>query len=475
MENSDNESIDLQTIKYLIHIKFVIAGIAEKSDIIGAIFGQTEGLLGDSMDLRELQKTSRIGRIVVKIQYDKAKRKTLGVVILPSSLDRVETSILAASLETVDRVGPCLAKIQLSKVEDVRSTKRQQIVSRATQILQTWDTEVAPESQNLVEEVVKQARMSAISKWGPEGLPAGPGVDESDTIILVEGRADVLNLLRYGFRNVVAVQGTHIPESILPLTKRKRTIVFLDGDRGGDLILRELLELADIDFVARAPPGREVEELTGKEVLKTLRNKIPIEQVLKELETKIEGDKEGDHERLHIRERDKERGSKKIKGKGVEIEESQADIALEYQRSESANISQLEGNSGSDLDVTIENAEAEELIDESDFNIGSSSSAELPPEILALAKSLGSFEALLVASDNSIIKKIPVKDLRDTLTELNPQEPPQVKGIVFDGIITQRLLDLVTEKQLTFVAGAKLAEMVTVPVNIKLFELSAAS
>ena len=55
MENSDNESIDLQTIKYLIHIKFVIAGIAEKSDIIGAIFGQTEGLLGDSMDLRELQ------------------------------------------------------------------------------------------------------------------------------------------------------------------------------------------------------------------------------------------------------------------------------------------------------------------------------------------------------------------------------------------------------------------------------------
>ena len=469
MENSDNESIDLQTIKYLIQIKFVIAGIAEKSDIIGAIFGQTEGLLGDSMDLRELQKTSRIGRIVVKIQYDKAKRKTLGVVILPSSLDRVETSILAASLETVDRVGPCLAKIQLFKVEDVRSTKRQQIVSRATQILQTWDTEVAPESQNLVEEVVKQARMSAISKWGPEGLPAGPGVDESDSVILVEGRADVLNLLRYGFRNVVALQGTHIPESVLPLTKRKRTIVFLDGDRGGDLILRELIELADIDFVARAPPGREVEELTGKEVLKTLRNKIPIEQVLKELETKIEGDKEGEHERPHGRERDKERGNKKLKGRQLDIEGSQSDVALEYQRSESADMSQLERTSGSDLDVTIENADTEELIDESEFSIGRSTAAELPPEISTLAKSLGAFEAILVTSDNSIVKKILVKDLRDSLTELDPEGTPQVKGVVFDRIITQRLLELATEKQLAFVAGANLADMVTVANNMKVY------
>ena len=70
MENDDS-SIELSTVKYLIHIKFVIAGTAEKSDIIGAIFGQTEGLLGDSMDLRELQKTSRIGRILVKLQYNK--------------------------------------------------------------------------------------------------------------------------------------------------------------------------------------------------------------------------------------------------------------------------------------------------------------------------------------------------------------------------------------------------------------------
>lgn len=469
MENNDN-SIDLQTVKYLIHIKFVIAGTAEKSDIIGAIFGQTEGLLGDSMDLRELQKTSRIGRIVVKLQYNKAQRKSMGYVIIPSSLDRVETSILAASLETVDRVGPCLAKIQLHKIEDVRSTKRNQIIDRATQILKTWDVEVAPESQNLVEEVVKQARMSSISKWG--GLPSGPAVSDSDTVIICEGRADVLNLLKFGFKNAIAIQGTHVPKSIIPLTQKKRTVAFLDGDRGGDLILKELIELAEIDYVARAPRGREVEDLSGKEILKALRNKVSIEQVLKELEGEID---EKGHERPEKEHHRKQKRSKRDKDRHHESENIETE---DEEEEEDYGVGIRSSDSLSDLLIKAEDTEyeEEEIEDEesseetTDFEI--SKEPELPEEIVALSDTLGSFEAILVSTENTLVKRLPVKDLRDALSEIEPDSEPGVKGVVFDGIITQRLLDVAIDKKLSFIAGARLAEGVKINAEILIYELS---
>jgi DNA primase len=267
----NEEDIDTSTVKYLIHEKFSISGVAERSDIIGALFGQTEGLIGEGLDLRELQKTSRIGRIAVKLQYQKKQRKTTGAIIVPSSLDRVETALLAAALETVDRVGPCVGKINLLKIEDVRESKRRQIITRASRILKSWDTEVAPDSVSVLEEVLKEARISIIQKYGKEDLPSGPGIQDSDNLIIVEGRADVVNLLKHGFRNVIAVQGTNVPSDVIELTRKKVTTAFLDGDHGGDLILKELIHLADLDYVARAPMNREVEELSSKEILKALR------------------------------------------------------------------------------------------------------------------------------------------------------------------------------------------------------------
>ena len=55
--------IDPATTKYLIKAHIKADGIIEKSDVVGAIFGQTEGLLGDELDLRELQRSARVGRI----------------------------------------------------------------------------------------------------------------------------------------------------------------------------------------------------------------------------------------------------------------------------------------------------------------------------------------------------------------------------------------------------------------------------
>ncbi len=447
---SSESSVNTETVKYLIYIKFTIAGIVEKSDVIGAIFGQTEGLLGDSLDLRDLQRTSRIGRITVNIQYNKAQRKTTGSVIVPSSLDRVETAILAASLETVDRVGPCVAKIQLQKIEDVRSTKREQIISRATQILKSWDQEVSPESSNLVEEVVKQARVSAVSKWGPENLPAGPDIEESDTLIIVEGRADVLNLLKYGFRNVIAVQGTNIPESIIPLTQKKRTIAFLDGDRGGDLILKELLQLTEIDYVARAPPTREVEELTGKEVLKSLRNRLPIEQVLKDLDLDLAAPAEGkDSKDKDSKDKDnKDKDKDKDKGKDKKFKK---DFDKKKGKEESK-----ESFIPDDVDVTESEIESDSKLE------------PLPDDIQKHIQKLGEFEGLIIDSNNNIVAKCPVKDLRTTLQDIDPKQIP-VKGIIFDGVISQRLVDVAEQKNLEYIVGV-LSGDITPSGKVKIFE-----
>ncbi len=296
---------EFSTTKYIIKAKVDVEGVVEKPDVVGAIFGQTEGLLGSELDLRELQRTGRIGRIRVNIESHGGK--STGIVIIPSSLDKVETAMLAAALESVDRVGPCTAHATLEIIEDVREVKRKKIIQRAADIIRKWSEDVSPESQQLTDEVLDAVRVAEIAKYGAEELPSGPSVESSDDLIIVEGRADVLNLLRCGYKNVVAVEGTSIPKTIIDLTRKKTVTAFLDGDRGGALILKELQQVADIDYVARAPPGREVEELSQKELVKALRNKLPIEQI------------EAEEPKRREREKEKEKEKKEKKAKKPEV------------------------------------------------------------------------------------------------------------------------------------------------------------
>ncbi len=265
------------TTKYLIHISLTAEGVVEKPDVVGAIFGQTEGLLGEDLDLRDLQRTGRVGRIDVQITSKKGE--TTGEILISSSLDRAETAILAASLETIDRVGPCVAHVTVASIEDIRVSKRRKIVERAKEILIDRFEDGTIDSDELLDDVRQSMRIEKIGSIGEEKAPAGPHVMESDAIIVVEGRADVLNLLRYGIKNAVAVEGTNIPKTVIDLCEKKTTTAFFDGDRGGELILKELLQVADIDFVAFSPRGKSVEDMTRKEVIKTLRNKVPVEYV----------------------------------------------------------------------------------------------------------------------------------------------------------------------------------------------------
>ena len=282
------------TTKYIIEASFSIKGVVEKSDIVGAVFGQTEGLLLD-LDLRDLQKSGRIGRI--EVDNTSKEGVSEGLIKVPSSLTRKETALLAATIETVSRVGPCEAEIKLLEIRDVRQTKRKKIIARAAELLKEWDQK-SLESSEIEEKIDTDIKLGEIVSWGPEKLPAGPDVDENPELIIVEGRADVLNLLRIGVKNTIAVQGTQVPKSIIELTKKKESVTaFLDGDRGGTTILNELLQVAKLDYIARAPDGFEVEELTRKQMVKSLQAKKPA--------------KDGDV--------DDEKSSKQYKGKDGEL------------------------------------------------------------------------------------------------------------------------------------------------------------
>jgi DNA primase len=264
---------DSAIVKYLVKLRFEVDGVVEKADMIGAIFGQTEGLFGPEMNLNELQKSWKVGRI--EINLESKNDRTYGEILIPMSTDVSTAALIAAAVESVDKVGPCSARVELVTIEDVRASRRKQIVDRAKDIMKEWGSRTASEGENLLKDVQDSTKRARVVSYGVENLPAGPGVYTSELVYIVEGRADVILFLRAGIENVVAVEGTSIPQSVIDLGRKRRLIAVLDGDRGGDLIEKELEQVARVERVLRAPHGKEVEDLTPMEVLQLLRGDLP--------------------------------------------------------------------------------------------------------------------------------------------------------------------------------------------------------
>ncbi len=406
--------IDPTTTKYLIQAKLEADGIVEKPDVVGAIFGQTEGLLGEELDLRDLQKSGRIGRIEVEVSSRKGRSE--GKISIPSSLDQVETSIMASSLETIDRVGPCKAKIEIEKVEDVRVTKRMKIVDRAKELLKGMIEDSKNTGMDLTESVKAAVQVHEIVTLGPDRLPAGPNAEASDAVIIVEGRSDVLNLLKAGVKNAIAVEGTNIPKYIQELSKERVVTAFVDGDRGGELILRELLQVAEIDFIARAPKGKEVEELTQKQMMKSLRNKIPAEQFIEMYGIDVPKMKVAEKPDIHER----QEPPKKFETKTVT-----AKPAAKVEKK-----------------LTPEMEKYKEMLD-------------------ALA---GTLKARLLDKDGEVTAEVPVRDLVDTL-----KSHKKTTTVIFDGVVTQRILDLAASQETSTIVGTKLGPITKQPASVEVW------
>ena len=427
---------NVDTTKYVIHAEIAADGIVERPDVVGAIFGQTEGLLGSDLDLRDLQKTGRIGRI--DVQITSSGGKSSGTVSIPSSFDKVETAILASALETIDRVGPCIARIKVSNIEDVRASKRRYVVDRAKQIIMEMFDENILDTQGITEQIKQSVRVEEITHIGPDRLPAGPNVLDSDAILVVEGRADVLNLLRYGIKNAVAVGGTNVPPTIAELCSKKVVTAFTDGDRGGELIVKELLQVADIDYVARAPEGKCVEDMSQKEIVRALRQKIPVEQVLdyykiKPLSKKQRRDVTTRRKSL-IRERPVRisRGSERSVEAAPQIHVHEPEVEFEAEPET----------------VAIEEEASEEA------------GEWFVPHLEALN---GTLSARLFDRNQNMIREVAVRDLAKELKESNGD----VAGAIFDGVVTQRILDIAADKNLEYLIGAKLGNIVKSPLCVK--------
>ena len=263
------------SIKYMIHANFTAEGALEKPDVIGALFGQTEGLLGADLEMRELQKEGKIGRI--EVDLERQGKMTIGKIHIPTALDQSETTLISAAIETIERIGPCDSQIEIDRIEDVRGSKRDYILERAKKLMQS--IEGSSESREISKQVKESRRTDSIQKYGDEELPCGDL--SGNEIIVVEGRADVINLLKAGVSNVIGMNGTKLPDSIKKLGKEKQLILFVDGDRGGKLIIQNVLDNANVRDIAIAPDGKEVEELAGKEVLMCLRKAIPVKEYLR--------------------------------------------------------------------------------------------------------------------------------------------------------------------------------------------------
>jgi DNA primase len=420
--------IDPSTTKYLIKAKIKADGIIEKSDVVGAIFGQTEGLLGDELDLRELQRSARVGRI--EVELDSKNGKSDGVLTLPTSLDKVETVILAAAFESIDRVGPCKASIHVEEVEDVRVSRRKQVIERAKILLNDVMEKSKTDSESIAENVRQAVQVEEITSYGHDHCPAGPNINDSDAIVIVEGRRDVLNLLKYGIKNVIAVGGTNVPRTVIDLSKEKITTVFVDGDRGGELILRELLQVADVDFIARAPQTREVEEIPQKLIMKSLKNKIPREQYMDMYNIKIEG-KNGEEKRQG--QENGEKPPQRMKKEFFQKKKEQPPPRKEEIEEPAAPVEEPM--------ITTEKQKNYEAI---------------------LNEISGSLKAVLLDENGKEIRTIPVRELTDEI-----KKGDNVSAIVFDGIVTQRLLDIANNKNVREIIGIKLGNVVKMPKAVK--------
>jgi len=431
---------DPNAAKYQIRARIAAEGVIDKPDVVGAVFGQTEGLLGEELDLRDLQKSGRIGRIEVEI--DSRKGKSEGEILIPSSLDQVETAILASGLETVDRIGPCRAKIEVVSVEDIRISKRQKVVERAKAILSKMQEESKGVGMDLTESVRKAVQVEEITTYGPEHLPAGPNIDQADALIVVEGRSDVLNLLRCGIKNVIAVEGTSVPQTVKDLSRGKTVTVFTDGDRAGELILREMLQTMDIDFVARAPRGSEVEELTQKQLVKCLRNKIPINQYLE-----MSGFEQTGATRAPMDDRPESGGGRPEGGGGG----GRPDRRDERRDDRGGNRRDMPERAP----VPVARA--------SPPPPPPPPPVTLSPEMHHYFELLGQLEnsskSVFLGADDAPVGEAPVKEMIDALATL---ETP-AKTVVFDGVISQRLLDVAHEKGIQTVIANRLGAIGKIP------------
>jgi DNA primase len=469
----------LSTVKYEVKAKYEITGLVEKPDIVGAIFGQSEGLLGEDMDLKQLQQNGKIGRI--EIAVNKGKGKTTGEIIIPSSLDQVKTSILAATMETVEKVGPCEAHVEVVSISDVRKEKRGQITDRAKELLKKMQKFEGVESDALADGIRSDIRIEKAIKY--KGMTAGPDVESSKNIIVVEGRADVLKLLSYGINDAIEMNGSNISKELIAICKEKEVTMLVDGDRGGELNAKKLNSLTNVTYVARAPDGKEVEELTQKEILQALKRRLDIKDYLSGKPTNHRHDRNqrtdsrrsydrndsrGNYNRDNSRrsyDRNDSRGNyNRDNSRGNYIQKdsrgshNRSDSPRGYDRNDSrGNYNRDNSRRSYDRNDSrgTTNRRYDDRRHDSPYTKREVVVEKTPAPILALEKDFekikGKLKARFYDAKKKKIKDVKVNEMIDAVEKSRKK----IDTVIFDGIITKRLLEIAESKGVKNIVGVR--------------------
>ncbi|WP_348612105.1 DNA primase DnaG [Halobaculum rarum] len=477
--------------KYLIHARITADGVVERSDVVGAVFGQTEGLLGDELDLRDLQQSSKIGRI--DVQIDSENGQSFGEITIASGLDKVETSILAASLEAITRVGPCEARVEVAEIEDMRSAKRREVVERAKELLTSSFDESVMDSTEILSEVREANRVERIDEY--RDLPAGPRVHDSDAIVVVEGRADVLTLLKYGIKNGVAVEGTNVPDAVADLTAERTVTAFLDGDRGGELILKELAQVGDVDYAAFAPEGRSVEDLSRHELMAALREKAPFESLDLDAAAADRDDADAtgpgvaatDGSATPAPDADPSAGSESpatattpetpsTPGTPVDSDELGDEPDADAAGDVDATAGDVDSDDGASTDVSGNGSDTVET-DATETDAADTEAAEeaesaadgdrdrprsLQDHVVAVVAE-GSNRARLLDADCGIVEEVPAADVFDAVSGADGSPV----ALVLDGELTQRVLDVAAQRGIDQIVSESEGEYVKRPASVR--------
>lgn len=383
-----NPSKSNKAMKYMVRADIKVNGTVQRKDIIGAIMGQTEGLLGDELELRKLQRTARIGH--VDVEMENKGGKVHGMIMIPSSLDNVETAIIASSLETIDRIGPCTAKITVKEIQDIRATKRTSVVDRAKELLLELVNSGEAASKTVIEEVRSVLTVGTAKQF--HGLTCGPNIETSSSLIVVEGRNDVRNLLNCGVKNAISADGAgSIKQELIDLANGKETVVLaIDGDRGGEMLFSQLNEMMKVDFVAQAPVGQEWELLPQKTVTKCLSMKVEAAKFARQV---------------------KKQEDKDDKKAGVE-----------------------DKNWAEDMEDTFESKSAPDEV----------------KEFFTHLDDLEARKAVFIMMDGTVSEPVGAKDLANAANEADG-----AIAIVYNGTISDKTLDIASEAAIETVVGTK--------------------
>ncbi|MCX9025904.1 MAG: DNA primase, partial [Candidatus Methanoperedens sp.] len=205
---------------------------------------------------------------------------------------------------------------------------------------------------------------------------------------------------------------------------------------------------ADVDFIARAPDGKGVEELVQKEVVKSLRQKIPVEQAFDYYQVSKK-------RRIAIL-----AATKKKAGKGEsvipdEVEVKPAEVP-EFESQPEKPKSKIEyrqefrGEPRQEPRAEPrEEPKREKEVKESPFQ----------EHIKELS---GTLSARFIDENNNTLNEVPVRDLATALKDANGN----IKSVVFDGVITQRIVDIASDKGIENLVGAKMGSLVKSPASI---------